>query len=754
MHRKKPIQNLSVTKDEYKTCKAAGGHFIEGFFHTVIQDDHLFSHNVHCTYLLGCDLHPLGDVCSETTHIWTNLAFFDTVICPFACVLRRFFRLARVERGTQEAQTKAFARKRENRLETYIAEPVPCREKNFNIGSGLSSVDLMRIHFLKIAITLLAALLLYPCPPARAESEEEMQTLDMFYEAKDLVVAATRNPKPLSQVAENLTVISAGEIEAMNAHTLTDVLVTVTGVQVDRRGGPGSLSGFNIQGAPFNHILVLIDGVPFNNLSDNFADIGVIPVRQIERIEIIKGPATSSWGQALGGVINIVTKSPPEEGKLGGALSASIGERTTGDYLGEAAGALGRFGYYLFAGKLASDGLLPNNDADETNVYTKLRWDMPERGNLLLALSYHEGERGEFASPVFDLSSRFDYRYLLLTPTLTCALTDRLTLELAARLSQKDTEITRTLLSTGAELMRVKADESVLGGSAKLTWRQEMNNLALGADFDHGDTKLNNSLVPLGGLTRRIDKVGIFVNDTLTIKGLAVTPGIRYDRSNTHGDFLSPSLGATYTLTDRTLLRAYAARGYSLPSLLLERGTEKVWTYQAGIESTEIGYLWMKATLFRNDTWDIPSVDFATGAVKNEKHRKQGVEVEIKTVPFHNTSLAAGFAYVDAGNRDTGERLTGIARNTFDLGLHYDDGRSLRGALTGHYIRWVADPGSNGKFSAVIWDLNLAKKIFGAESTAVELFLTAHNIFNGAQYQNETFKNPRRWFEGGIRFKF
>src|SRR4030067_2072965 len=189
------------------------------------------------------------------------------------------------------------------------------------------------------------------CHPAYAQIEEEMKILRMFYKEEELVVTPTRYPKPISQVAENVTIITAEQIESMNAHTLTDVLNTIPGIQVDMRGGLGSVANARIQGSEFRHALVMIDGVTLNNLSDSFADISAIPVQIIERIEIIKGPASSSWGSSLGGGINIITKAPAQEKKVEGILSASYGERNTGDYRGEIAGKIGDFGYYVYGGE-------------------------------------------------------------------------------------------------------------------------------------------------------------------------------------------------------------------------------------------------------------------------------------------------------------------------------------------------------------------------------------------------------------------
>jgi hypothetical protein len=137
-----------------------------------------------------------------------------------------------------------------------------------------------------------------------------------------------------------------------------------------------------------------------------------------------------------------------------------------------------------------------------------------------------------------------------------------------------------------------------------------------------------------------------------------------------------------------------------------------------------------------------------------ENQRKQGIEFEGKTVPFLNTALSFGYTFIDAENRETGKTLMDTPRHLLKLGVHYDDHRSFRGALLGRYTDWNATPEFNGKYSAVIWDLNLAKRFRAFGNTELELFLNAHNIFNGAQYSDEFFKNARRWFEGGIKFEF
>ncbi len=85
---------------------------------------------------------------------------------------------------------------------------------------------------------------------AHAQAEEDKDFLLMYFKEEELVVESpTRGPKSITQVAENVTVVTADDIKLMNAHTLADVLNTVTGVQVFLTGGPGSSAVAYIQGS-------------------------------------------------------------------------------------------------------------------------------------------------------------------------------------------------------------------------------------------------------------------------------------------------------------------------------------------------------------------------------------------------------------------------------------------------------------------------------------------------------------------------
>lgn len=600
------------------------------------------------------------------------------------------------------------------------------------------------IFILVPAFLLLASLNV----PAIAASDEDMQTLGMYYAPDDLVVTATRNPKPLSQSAENITIITAKEIEIMGAHTLVDVFANVPGIQSTDMGGPGFFSDFFIQGASKSHILLLIDGVTLNQMDDQFVDITLIPLQNIERIEIIKGPGSSSWGSALGAVINLVTKSPLEGKKVGGTLSFSGGERGTRDTRGEFSGTVGPFGYYLYAGNLRSEGFRPNTAVDQNDIYSKLRWEFPSQGSLQFTIAYDRGVVGNGdLMPIYSESSdRLRRQNFFSTLSFNYPVNEKIDLDLSLRYRYRKSI---DFWTAGAFFPDATGRETTYGGSARLTWREAMNTLAVGVDYDH----LNiNSTGNNGGepITPLSDKYGLFLNDTLSIGDFSVTPGIRYDRMRQVNDFFSSSLGVAWNPTDKITLRAYGARGYGLPALRPGSSQAKVYTVQTGIETTYIPYLWLKSTFFWNQLSDMPAT-----FISSPKMLKQGVEVEGKTVPVFNTSISAGYTFIDTKDRETGETLQNIPRQLVKLGIHYDDARhSFRGSLLGRYGWLNEQSGDNGRYTAMIWDLNLSKKVFNLNDTGIDLFFNVHNLFNGSQYSWEAWKNARRWFEGGIRFNF
>jgi vitamin B12 transporter len=604
-----------------------------------------------------------------------------------------------------------------------------------------------------------------------AQIEEEKKFLLMYFKEEELeVISATRSLKSITRVAENIEVVTAADIELMGAHTVTDVLNTVTGVQIDWRGGIGSTILYSVQGSEFRHVAVFIDGVSITNMSDNGAQhLGFIPVQFIERIEIIKGPASSTWGSSLGGVINIITKPAAGIKTLNGTMSASYGEENTGDFRFEAHGKKDRFGYYLYAGRLQSDGLnglRPNNDISENSLFTKLKYDVSKDTNVQFTVLYNKDSLGQGEFREYDYADFNKTENLLSSLSFNTSLSKEIDFSILLSKVKIKTDYLEKILSTNEELNHSVYEDNTYGVSAKLTWKHGAHTIVAGTDYEDGTSE-----AILRDDEKRIRKWSIFANDTIILDKLSIIPGLRYDNTDQFGDFISPSMGITYKVFDNTLLRAYIARGFSLPGLGWswdnefgmykgnpELKAEKIWSYQIGVETSALKYIWLKISGFRHDLENAMVGDFFTDdpdailiwtMINKGSQRRQGIEIEMKTMPVYNSTLFAGAAFMDISGAN--EEST-LPKYTYDIGLQYDDGKSLKALLKGHYIWWMNS--YNGDYNSFIFDINIIKNLYKSKEYSIEGFLTGHNIFNGAQYTAELYKNPKRWIEAGIRFKF
>ncbi|MBF0563899.1 MAG: TonB-dependent receptor [Nitrospirae bacterium] len=599
---------------------------------------------------------------------------------------------------------------------------------------------------------------------ARNDGEEMMLT--MYYGKDATVITPTRYLKPVSQVAENISVVTSDMIRVMNAHTVAEALNGVTGVQMDLRQTFGNLSDISLQGSDPRHVRVMIDGVTLNLLESGFSQIGDMPVQNIEKIEVIKGPASSSWGSSLGGVINIITKSGYPTTKVGGTLMTSYGERNSGDYRADAGGKISNFEYYIYGGHLGTNGFYPKSAFSDNSFYTKEKLDLTDKINVTYTLGYNKSEKGEGAYPSLDFFGDSWYHDLFTTLTLNGSFIDQLTFSLGGRYNNQLVSYKYYTLASSTLISEGTAKDNSKGATATLTWTPENHTVILGGEYDDGE--LNASA--LNGV-KSLRKAALFANDTMSlIKNVYITPGLRFDQVNTGGSFYSPSLGVAYNPVEDFTFRATAAKGFNVPPLGEVYATglfyvpnpglkvEKVTSYQAGIETTLLKYAWLKLSFFRHEVADglahirISDQPLLNTYVNHDKLRRQGLEVEMETFPVYNLSLNAGYALMDGEDMLTHTRLYESIRHTIDAGLRYNK-NSLMAYLYCHYLVWDNIPSVVSYADrAFVFNLNVIKKFYENKRLSAEAFLTGHNIFNASQY----FANPnaRRWVEGGVRFNF
>ncbi|MQY51416.1 TonB-dependent receptor [Rhodocyclus tenuis] len=203
------------------------------------------------------------------------------------------------------------------------------------------------------------------CVPASAYASE----------GDTVVVTATRQETRSNELLSDVTVITREQIEQAGQTSVEQLLAQQPGVEYWANGGPGTLSAISIRGANSNHTLLLIDGQRVGSISSGAPDFSRLPLSQIERIEILRGPASSLYGaDAIGGVIQIFTK----RGEGPARINASTGYGTygTSDSNVGIAGGTDVVSYSLQAGYYETNGFSairnsanPSYNADHDGFY-------------------------------------------------------------------------------------------------------------------------------------------------------------------------------------------------------------------------------------------------------------------------------------------------------------------------------------------------------------------------------------------------
>lgn len=248
-------------------------------------------------------------------------------------------------------------------------------------------------------------------------------------ELETVVLTATRSSQDIDKVLSSVTVITAADIEQLQARNIIDLLAGQAGITINNTGGEGKLTSVFMRGTSADHVLVLLNGMRFASTTAGTASLQDIPVNQVERIEIVRGPRASLYGSdAIGGVIQIFTREPQEGLQFkADATAGSYGRREFGIGVGE------RFGenWYRFdAGHKSMEGFdacendtssgcfanEPDDDGyDNTSVSARFGHAFDEDSEMELDLLHSSGEtefdgftnRTEYARGAYNLRGRF-----------------------------------------------------------------------------------------------------------------------------------------------------------------------------------------------------------------------------------------------------------------------------------------------------------------------------------------------------------
>ena len=571
----------------------------------------------------------------------------------------------------------------------------------------------------KKSLLLTAAVLAAMSVPVQAAEKKQEETTHI--KTDEVVVTASRTKQEVRESPSSVEVITREDIDKMGAESVAQALQLAIGIDTQENTMVGNRS--SLRGMNTNQTLILIDGrrVRTENTSEtmNFYELKRVNMDDVERIEIVRGAASSLYGsEALGGVINIIKKRP---GKMQTAVTLDWTSRQSDEGIRFDSGKLGK---WALSGSFKHMDVRERGTDAGSNMYgkknffnldgrmemTKDKWldvffdylteDLYMKDSLTQGTDY-DHKRFSTGIKYSGRDKRGDYEMQVY---YTYFDKHQRTRERANHsLNSFDDLKFNSLIFDGRRSIQVAKDHLLTFGGE---YRKE--------DYESTRIKGTNTRT-LEGVTNQLgnssmDYTAFYLQDEwLASPRWLIIPSLRWDYNSEFGNELTGKLGTTYKITKDVRFKANIGTAYRAPTAselyfswhhtpnarmdVQINGNpnlkpEKALNFDLGFEM-EKDKTFGKITYFHNKVDDLINIDtvmsrlpgfpprvLATGTYRNiDSATMQGVELEVRQALGGGFSVRGLYTYLDARDGKTGERLAGRPYHKASLQLSYDDAK-------------------------------------------------------------------------------
>jgi len=574
--------------------------------------------------------------------------------------------------------------------------------------------------------------------PGFSLAEGEKKDADVITTMKEVVVTGTRTEQSVERIPANVTVIYEEDIENSNARTVSDVLRSEEGVIVRDWFGNGKTVQVDLRGfgeTANANTLVLVDGRRVNEIDLSGTDWTQIPLEQIQRIEIVRGTGTVLYGDnAVGGVINIITKTPSE--KFAFSAGSTAGSYGRNKEKMSISGRDGSIAASLFSSYDSTNGYRNNSQFRSKDIGGKIVFDPTEFLSLNLTGSYHSDKYGlpgdlseaEMAVDREDSNEPFDEaevtdQYLKLGVNLDLGKYGNIVTDFAGRKREVESWFPDLLfpfatkgetdtwsitpryvwdgsilshgntLIAGVDLYWSKLDldafSNVFSPSLVPSGLTGIDKDSLGFYFNNEFSLLENLFLSVGARRERVkydlsqqDLLGFppFVpplaplDDTVTERENAYSAGLTFQYSGKSSVFVRANRSLRFPLTDELVV-------YDFPASTIRVNTDlKPQTgkhYEAGIRHYFTPNIQGNVTLFRAEIKD--EIFFNAATFTNTNHPEtlhQGIEIGSKIELFNKLTLFGNYTYEKAEFEKApfkGNEIPAVPEHKANLGFRIHD---------------------------------------------------------------------------------
>ncbi len=533
--------------------------------------------------------------------------------------------------------------------------------------------------------SLLFTCLLYPLTSQSQDTPQE------------IIITATRTAQTVDDSVAAVTVITRQEIEQSQAVTLPGLLRTQAGLDINNSGGFGKATSIFMRGTEPDHVLVLVDGVKIGSATVGNVAWQDLPLADIERIEIVRGPRSSLYGsEALGGIIQIFTRKGKGNPHL--ELNGGFGSEGTQQIGGGLLGATPKVWYSVHANHLQTDGfnacqgnlnagcftIEPDDDGYEnTSFSAKVGSQLGELANIE-AYAWQTQGNNQYDSS-WDNEADFLQQVVGIKTDYIANEHWLINLNVGNSLDEIDNfghDVPLTYFDTNRTVA---------------TWQNNFQftpEKLLTVGYDYQQEQVESTAAYL--IDSR-DNHGLFLEYQTQIDKTKWTTGLRYDNNEQFGSHMTGNLGLSYALSSQTRFIATYGTAFKAPAFnelyYPNFGNPDLEPEEA--ESFEIGFLSTQQSLTnwslnfyhtRIDQLIATYFDTTTSQFFANNLNKAKITGMDSWVGWHNAGwdFNANFSWLKPEDDATGNLLPRRAERTFNLELAQQQGAARLA------IQWLA----------------------------------------------------------------
>ncbi len=578
---------------------------------------------------------------------------------------------------------------------------------------------------------------------------------------EEVVVTGSKVEISRKLIPLSVSQISRQEIESSGQINILPSLNTfVPGIFVTERnilgfgvaaGGSGGITMRGIGGAPNTGVLVLIDGHPqYQGIFGHpLADAYV--ASDVEKVEIIRGPGSLLYGSnAMGGVVNIITRKNKQEG-ISGNIGASYGSYNTQKYFGTVGLKKDKLSVFASANHDQTEGTRSNTDFNITNGFAKVGYELNKSLNL----------SADFNIAQFNANDNGSI-YLTIPKPFNIDITRGKT---SISLENKYKKIEGALKlyhNFGEHVLSDGFQSTDRNSGAMLYQTLKLNTgtvLTGGIDFKQYAGKVTNQpfLAVNDSLIAVNELAGYVYGQQTLFNKLTISAGLRVENSSKFGTELVPLGGLSYVLTNNTSLKASVSKGFRSPTIMElylyapnpDLQPERMLNYELSwLQSLLKNKLNLELTAFKVKGENLIQVVVPPVPAKRQNvgtFDNQGIEFSAKYYLCKNIHFHANYSYI---NLD--KIVVAVPRAQLNVGANY----SYKIWSVHANLQNIDQLYTNIATSTTESYTLLSARLSCRPIKNLELFVAGNNLLNETYQINYGYPMPGINFNGGVSYKF